>query len=183
MIAVAIIAVLAGIRPAEATDSVVPATCDGTEAYAPVNYVNDSDYDQSVEVSVDGELHAGIILPPGGSIESFPLGASVTEGGELMLHISNAVYPVDGIQVIRMTFGPVDCSAPPTTTSTVPVDIGTPATVVNSDAYVTPSSTVLQASEPPMPLSIAGWPSRSATSGGNPRGLVGSVVAPEMWQT
>lgn len=156
MIAFAIIAVLAGIRPAEATKDVTPVTsCDGTEAYATVNYVNDSDYDQSVEVSVDGELRGGIILPPGGSIESFPLGTSVTEGGELMLHISNAVDPVDGIQVIRMTFGPVDCSAPPTTTSIVPVDIGTPATVVNSDAYVTPSSTMPQASEP-MPLSIAG---------------------------
>lgn len=155
MIAVAIIAVLAGIRPADATNNVAPATCDDSEAYAPVNYVNDSDYDQSVEVSVDGELRAGIILPPGGSIESFPLGTSVTEGGELMLHISNADNPVDGIQVIRMTFGPVDCSAPPTT-STVPVDIGTPTTVTNSGTYFTPPSTVLQASKQPMPLSIAG---------------------------
>lgn len=159
-----ILALVAGVQPVNANPGITPSSCDGSEVTVAIGYSNDSSYDQSAEVSVGDSVLTSIILPPGGSIERFPLGVSSTTGGEMYLSISNAHNPLDGIQVIRLVFGAANCNRvnPPSTSltsTTFPVNVVTTTSMITpGDTYVNPP--IADASPAPtkvgMPLSMAG---------------------------
>jgi hypothetical protein len=133
----ALFAVFWMLSPAAADANETTTTCIDNLVHVNVNYVNNDNYTQWVEISLNDSDYAGIMLSPGDSIPTLSLNTPTTNGGEFVLSVSNSEDPYDGIQMIRVPFGPDDCSPPATTTTTTMV----PTVSDSEDALEPPSTT------------------------------------------